>query len=58
MNGGPDGIVSCLGQLGVPQRTQWGRKIGRGKEASLYGSRPTGLMKVGREELRKSIIIF
>lgn len=43
------GIAGCLGQLGMPQRTQRAGKMDAGREAYLCGSGSSGLMKVGRE---------
>lgn len=44
-NGRPLGMVLCLSQLGVPQRTQQAEKMGGRRDINLYGSGSTSLMR-------------
>ena len=48
-NGGPLENADCSGQLGLAQRAQPAGKMGRGREANLYGLGISDLMKVGGE---------
>lgn len=48
-NGVQEGIVGCLGLLVVLQRSQQVAKMDGRREANMFGSGSSGLMKAGRK---------